>query len=70
MTIFYTCRFGGKSNIQDFTLAAEACIPIITAIIAEIKNQTYPLGCFLNIDIPSDVANHKVNLRLAYHCCI
>lgn len=50
---------GGKSTIEDFTLAAEACIPIITAILVEIRNGTYPSGCFLNIDLPTNVANHK-----------
>ncbi|KAB1214196.1 5'-nucleotidase SurE [Morella rubra] len=50
---------GGKSNIQDFTLAAEACLPIIGAIVAEIRNQTYPQRCFINIDLPTNVANHK-----------
>ncbi|GAV84845.1 SurE domain-containing protein [Cephalotus follicularis] len=50
---------GGKSNVHDFTLAAVACLPIISAILAEIKNQTYPRKCFLNIDLPTDVANHK-----------
>ncbi|XP_059649720.1 uncharacterized protein LOC132295461 [Cornus florida] len=50
---------GGKSNIDDYTLAAEACLPIINAIMAEIKNQTYPQRCFLNIDVPSNVVNHK-----------
>ncbi|KAK9288739.1 hypothetical protein L1049_017203 [Liquidambar formosana] len=48
-----------KSNIHDFTLAAEACLPIISAILTEIKNQTYPQRCFLNIDLPTDVVNHK-----------
>ncbi|CAN4097676.1 unnamed protein product [Withania somnifera] len=50
---------GGKSKVDDFVLAAEACMPIITAILAEIKNNTYPHNCFLNIDLPTDVANHK-----------
>ncbi|KAE8077028.1 hypothetical protein FH972_015637 [Carpinus fangiana] len=50
---------GGKSNINDYTLAAEACLPIISAILAEVRNQTYPQRCFLNIDLPTDVANHK-----------
>ncbi|KAB2065004.1 hypothetical protein ES319_A09G060300v1 [Gossypium barbadense] len=39
--------------------AAKACLPIISGIIAEIKNNTYPQGCFLNMDLPKDVANHK-----------
>ncbi|KAJ8558028.1 hypothetical protein K7X08_004794 [Anisodus acutangulus] len=50
---------GGKSKVDDFVLAAEACMPIITAILAEIKNNTYPQNCFLNIDVPTDVANRK-----------
>ncbi|KAK7308059.1 hypothetical protein VNO77_41650 [Canavalia gladiata] len=49
----------GKSNLHDFTLAAQACIPIISAVLVEIKNQSYPSGCFLNIDVPNNVANHK-----------
>ncbi|MCD7455063.1 hypothetical protein HAX54_026940 [Datura stramonium] len=48
-----------KSNVDDFTLAAEACIPIITAILDEIKNKTYRHNCFLTIDVPTDVTNHK-----------
>ncbi|XAR57240.1 5'-nucleotidase [Bertholletia excelsa] len=50
---------GGTSKIQDYTLAAEACLPIINAVLVEIRNKTYPEKCFLNIDIPTDVANHK-----------
>ncbi|XP_073151779.1 uncharacterized protein [Henckelia pumila] len=50
---------GGISNINDFTLAAEACLPIICAIVAEIKKKTYPQNCFLNIDVPTNVVNHK-----------
>ncbi|XP_065863320.1 uncharacterized protein [Euphorbia lathyris] len=50
---------GGKSTVEDFTLAAEACIPIINAILVELRNQNYPSRCFLNIDLPSNVAHHK-----------
>lgn len=50
---------GGQSKVENFTLSAEACIPIITAVLVEIKNKTYPLRCFLNIDLPTDVANNK-----------
>ncbi|KAL6185787.1 hypothetical protein ACLB2K_041913 [Fragaria x ananassa] len=49
----------GKSRINDFTLAAEACLPIINAILVEIKNQTFPQGCFLNVDLPTNLATHK-----------
>lgn len=54
-------RVRGKSKVDDFVLAAEACMPIITAKLAEIKNNTYPQSCFLNIDVPADVANRQVN---------
>ncbi|XP_076915124.1 uncharacterized protein LOC143574366 [Bidens hawaiensis] len=50
---------GGTSNINDFTLAAEACLPIITAITTEIKNKTYPNKCFLNVDVPTNIPQHK-----------
>ncbi|XP_031397996.1 uncharacterized protein LOC116208606 isoform X2 [Punica granatum] len=49
----------GRSNIQDFTLSAEACLPIISAISAEIKRNNYPKSSFLNIDVPTNVSNHK-----------
>ncbi|KAB2012105.1 hypothetical protein ES319_D09G065600v1 [Gossypium barbadense] len=50
---------GGKSSVDDYTLAAEACLPIFRAILSEIKNKSYPLNGFLNIDLPTDIANHK-----------
>lgn len=61
VAVSYDCynMAGQKLNIDDLTLSAEACIPIITAILAEIKNKTYPRNCFLNINIPKEVGNHK-----------
>uniref|UniRef100_A0A2C9W8K0 Survival protein SurE-like phosphatase/nucleotidase domain-containing protein n=1 Tax=Manihot esculenta TaxID=3983 RepID=A0A2C9W8K0_MANES len=53
VSISYDC------TIQDFTIAVEACIPIISALLVEIRNQTYPSSCFLNIDLPTNVSNHK-----------
>ncbi|XP_022138161.1 uncharacterized protein LOC111009400 [Momordica charantia] len=50
---------GGRSNINDYTLAAEACLPIISAMLADAKAQTFPRSCFLNIDFPTDIANHR-----------
>ncbi|KAM3326475.1 5'-nucleotidase SurE isoform X1 [Capsicum chacoense] len=49
----------GKSHVNDFTLAARACLPIISGILAEIKMKHYPQNCFLNIDVPTNVVNHK-----------
>ncbi|XP_024931219.2 uncharacterized protein LOC107423200 isoform X2 [Ziziphus jujuba] len=50
---------GGVSCNEDYKLSAEACLPIINAILVDIKNQSYPQRCFLNIDLPVNVANHK-----------
>ncbi|KAK4761968.1 hypothetical protein SAY87_029852 [Trapa incisa] len=50
---------GGKSNSEDYVLAAEACLPLICGLVAVIKNNCYPTGCFLNIDLPTDIVNHK-----------
>ncbi|KAF7850191.1 hypothetical protein BT93_L5770 [Corymbia citriodora subsp. variegata] len=44
---------------EDYTLAAEACLPIIGAILDKIRNHSYPNGSFLNVDLPTDIANHK-----------
>lgn len=49
----------GRSNPEDLKLAAEACMPIIHAVLTELKNKTFPEGSFLNIDVPTDVVNHK-----------
>ncbi|KAL4588310.1 hypothetical protein LXL04_001194 [Taraxacum kok-saghyz] len=50
---------GGTSTNNDFTLAAEACLPLINAILAEIKTKTFPQKCFLNVDLPTNIPNHK-----------
>lgn len=75
LTLVLACRVGGKSNVNDLKLAAEACLPIICGVVAEIKKKTYPQGCFLNVDVPTDVVNRKViwQLTLAVvnmtNCC-
>jgi 5'-nucleotidase len=43
-------------------VAAEVCMPLINAVMVEIKNGTYPKESFLNIDVPTDAGHHKVNL--------
>ena len=58
--VFLTSRVGGKSTVKDYKLAVGACLPVINAILADTKNKTYPLKCFLNIDLPTDVLNLKV----------
>ncbi|KAG6512065.1 5'-nucleotidase SurE-like [Zingiber officinale] len=49
----------GKSNANDLKLAADACLPLINAVLNEIKAKTYPEDSFLNVDVPSDAVNHK-----------
>ncbi|XP_042517919.1 5'-nucleotidase SurE-like isoform X2 [Macadamia integrifolia] len=49
----------GKSSIHDFKLGATACLPIINAIMTELKNKTYPQRCFLNVDLPTAISSHK-----------
>lgn len=49
-------------DANDFVLAAQACLPIINGLLSAIKNKTHPKNCFLNIDLPTDIANHKVSL--------
>ncbi|KAG8081234.1 hypothetical protein GUJ93_ZPchr0007g5287 [Zizania palustris] len=48
-----------QSSVNDLKVAAEVCIPLISVVMVEIKNGTYPQGSFLNIDIPTDAALHK-----------
>ncbi|CAL9102945.1 unnamed protein product [Musa textilis] len=40
-------------------LAADACLPLINAVLYVLKAKAYPEGSFLNIDVPTDVAYHK-----------
>ncbi|XP_028771635.1 LOW QUALITY PROTEIN: uncharacterized protein LOC114728846 [Neltuma alba] len=49
----------GKSDPHDFTLSAQECLPIISAVLVEIKNRKYHQGCFLNVEVPTNVASHK-----------
>ncbi|RWR73741.1 Survival protein SurE-like protein phosphatase/nucleotidase [Cinnamomum micranthum f. kanehirae] len=50
---------GGKSSVDDYKVGAEACLPIINAVLNDIRNGTYPRGAFLNIDLPTDILHHK-----------
>ncbi|XP_038972125.1 5'-nucleotidase SurE [Phoenix dactylifera] len=50
---------GSKSTVNDLKLAAEVCLPVINAVLTDLRNKTYPEGSFLNIDVPTDVAHHK-----------
>lgn len=49
----------GRSSVNDLKVSAEVCMPLINAIVTEIKNGTYPQGSFLNVDVPTDAAHHK-----------
>ncbi|XP_042037928.1 uncharacterized protein LOC121783813 isoform X1 [Salvia splendens] len=50
---------GGRRSADDYELEAEACLPIISGILAKIRLNTYPRNSFLNINVPADVVNHK-----------
>jgi len=54
-------RVAGQSSVNDLKVSAEVCMPLINTIVTEIKNGTYPQGSFLNVDVPTDAAHHKVN---------
>ncbi|KAL9232868.1 hypothetical protein vseg_007931 [Gypsophila vaccaria] len=49
----------GVSNADDFSLAAEACLPIVNEVLADILKDIYPQRCFLNIDLPTNIRCHK-----------
>jgi hypothetical protein len=57
---FELYRVAGQSTANDLKTAAEVCMPLIHAIMTEIKNGTYLKGSFLNVDVPTDAAHHKV----------
>ncbi|KAJ0982695.1 hypothetical protein J5N97_010950 [Dioscorea zingiberensis] len=59
--------YGWRNNISsthDLKLAAESCLPIISFVLNETKNKTFPPQSFLNINVPTNVSNHK-GFRLA-----
>lgn len=60
MPLNWFSRKEGKSNVHALRLAADACLPLINAVLNELKTKTYPEGSFLNIIVPTDVANHRV----------
>ncbi|XXG48521.1 hypothetical protein AAC387_Pa02g2947 [Persea americana] len=49
----------GKSSVDDFEVGAKACLPIINALLNDIRNDTYAQGSFLNVDLPTDILHHK-----------
>ncbi|XP_073526303.1 5'-nucleotidase SurE-like [Phyllobates terribilis] len=61
--------FGGSrlGALDDkYRASAKTCLPIISAVLADIENKTFPKTCFLNIDLPSDIHNHKVHKFILY----
>jgi hypothetical protein len=56
-------RVAGQSSANDLKMSAEVCMPLINTIVTEIMNGTYPKGSFLNVDVPTDAAHHKVNIQ-------
>lgn len=49
----------GESNESDFTVAAAVCLPIILAALTDIERGVFLEGFFLNIDVPTNPAQHK-----------
>lgn len=49
-----------ESKDSDFKDAAQACLPLINAALAEIEKGTFLKGCLLNIGIPSAPSANKV----------
>lgn len=42
-------------------------MPLINAVLYEVKNKSFPEGCFLNVDVPTDVSHVKVfKFRITY----
>lgn len=55
-------RVAAQSSVNDLKVSAEVCMPLINAVISEIKKGTYIHGSFLNVDVPTDSAHHKVSI--------
>eukprot|EP00249_Psilotum_nudum_P009547 c22006_g2_i1 orf=244-1059(+) len=49
----------GVSNEHHFIAAAEVILPLIHLALNDIEKGVFPKGFFLNIDIPSNPAQHK-----------
>ncbi|KAF8677953.1 hypothetical protein HU200_046310 [Digitaria exilis] len=48
-----------ESKDSDFKDAAEACLPLINAALADIEKGTFLIGCLLNIGVPSVPSANK-----------
>ncbi|XP_057545402.1 uncharacterized protein LOC130824421 [Amaranthus tricolor] len=44
---------------NDFKDAVEICLPLINATIRDIENESFPKGCFLNVEIPVSPSTNK-----------
>lgn len=58
----------GKSDVNHFIVGAQACLPIINAILADVRMNTYLRKSFLNINLPADIANNKVAILFNSFC--
>uniref|UniRef100_A0A0D6QSL7 Survival protein SurE-like phosphatase/nucleotidase domain-containing protein n=1 Tax=Araucaria cunninghamii TaxID=56994 RepID=A0A0D6QSL7_ARACU len=58
MALSYDWR-RGHSHDTDFRIAAEACLPLIDAVVSHLMEGSYPQGFFLNVDVPSNPAQNK-----------
>ncbi|XXG46139.1 hypothetical protein AAC387_Pa02g1057 [Persea americana] len=49
----------GKSSVDGYKIGAQACIPIINKLLTDIRIGTYHQGSFLNINLPTEILQHK-----------
>ena len=56
----YVARKKDESKDKDFKDAAQACLPLINAALADIEKGIFIKGCLLNIGIPSSPSANKV----------
>jgi 5'-nucleotidase len=56
----YVARKKDESKDSDFKDAAQACLPLINAALADIEKGNFVKGCLLNIGVPSSPSANKV----------
>lgn len=62
--VIYVIRMKDGSKDSDFKDAAQVCLPLINAALADIAKGTFPTGCLLNIGVPSSPSANKVTLLI------
>jgi 5'-nucleotidase len=55
----YVARKKDESKDSDFKDAAQACLPLINAALADIEKGNFVKGCLLNIGVPSSPSSER-----------